>query len=312
MTPQMISLALVLLLTGFADAREPWQLGHGPFVTASDVTAHNKFPQDIADIRTALAGDKPDWPAAIALYAYGKHFRAHSLGRFADNYNGRLDAYLPAAAKHFGSASFQNAFLFSALANTGRFSRASEAERKAALDAGMTALMINYARYEFGEAGRKAKAATPNWSLENGAPKNWNEVFAFYYGPEGKHSVFEALNTLPEGERLNNRILSVLAAGQTDLVAQKWAPEAAANLASALDAASIAFLRDALKKAAAGSEAALAVERARAAGFWLAASDALLRADAQRAPAIEKAFTGNPDKAAIQAAIDALVGLPGE
>lgn len=312
MPARILVLALTLLLPLSAEAREPWQIGHGPFLTASDVTAHNKFPQDMADIRALLAGDKPDWPAALALYAYGRHFKAHSVGRFADNYNGRLDRYLAASARHYGSASFQNAFLFSALANTGRFARSSAAERRTALDAGMSALLINYARYELGEADRKAKDAKPNWSLQNGAPKNWNEVFAFYYGPDGKHGAFEAVAALPNGEKLNARILNALAKGQPDLVAQKWAPEAATELAAALDAASIALFRDALAKAASATDGELAVARARAAGFWLAAADPVIRVDAARATAIDKAFAGTPDRAAIRTALDALAAVPGE
>ena len=312
MTPRLFALALILLLPASAGAREPWQIGHGPFLTASDVTAHNKFPQDMADIRALLAGDKPDWPAALALFTYGKHFRAHSVARFADNYNGRLDAYLAAASKHYGTPSFQHLFLFAAIGHTGRFARASEAERKAALDAGMTALLINYARYELGESERKAKMEKPNWSLENGSPKNWNEVFAFYYGPGGKHGAFEAIASLPNGEKLNTRILHALAKGQTDLVAQKWAPEAAAELRAALDAASIALFRDALAKAANAPEKELAIVRARAAGFWLGAVDAVLRADAARASVIDKAFAGAPNTAALKAALETLGALPGE
>lgn len=312
MTARLLALALLLLAPLAAHAREPWQIGHGPFVTASDVTAHNKFPQDMADIRAALSGGKPDWNAALVLYTYGKHFRAHSVARFADNYNGRLDAYLAAAAKHYGNASFQNAFLFSAIGDTGRFARQPAAVRIAALDAGMTALLFNYARYELGESERKAKLEKPNWSLENGTPKNWNEVFAFYYGPDGKHGAFEAVATLPHGEKLNARILNALAKGQTDLVAQKWAPEAAAELRAALDAASVALFRDALTKAASASEAELPVARARAAGFWLGAVDAVLRADTTRASVIDKAFAGLPNLAAIKAASEALGTLPGE
>ena len=312
MPARLLALALLLLTPLAAQAREPWQIGHGPFVTASNVTAHNKFAQDMADIRALLSGDKPDWPAALALFTYGKHFRAHSVARFADNYNGRLDAYLSAAAKHYGSASFQNAFLFAAIGSTGRFARASAAERIAALDAGMSALLINYARYELGEAERKAKMENPNWSLENGSPKNWSEVFAFYYGPDGKHGAFEAIAKLPNGEKLNARILNALAKGQTDLVAQKWAPEAKVELAAALDAASIALFRDALTKAANASETELLVARARAAGFWLGAVDAVVRADAASATTIDKAFAGAPNPAAIKAAAEALGTLPGE
>ncbi|HRF08010.1 MAG TPA: hypothetical protein PL193_05100 [Xanthobacteraceae bacterium] len=308
----LLALALLVLAPLSAEAREPWQIGHGPYLTASDVTAHNKFPQDIADIRAALSGEKPDWSAALVLFTYGKHFKAHSVARFADNYNGRLEQYLKAATAHYFSPSFQNAFLFAAIGNTGRFARATEAERIAALDTGMTALLLNYMRYELGEAERKARMDTPNWSLGNGAPKNWNEVFAFYYGPDGKHGAFEAIAKLPNGEKLNTRILNALAKGQPDLVERKWAPQAAAELRAAIDAASLALFREALKHAAAAPEAELPVARARAAGFWLAAVDAVMRADPHRVTAIEKALSGTTEPGALRAAVSGLGTFPGE
>jgi hypothetical protein len=306
-------LAFALLFAPLAaNAKEPWQIGHGPFLTASDVTAHTKFPQDMADIRALLTSEKPDWNAALVLFTYGKHFRAHSVARFADNYNGRLDAYLAAAAKFYNSASFQNAFLFAAIGNTGRFARAPAAVRIAALDTGMTALLINYARYELGESERKARMEKPNWSLENGSPKNWNEVFAFYYGPEGKHGAFEAIAKLPNGEKLNARILEALAKGQTDLVAQKWAPEAHTELIAALDAASIALFRDAAAKLASANQAELPLARARAQGFWLGAVDAVLRIDPGRAGFIETGLVSPLTPVTAKALADALNGLPGE
>lgn len=296
-----------------AIAKEPWQLGHGPFLTAADVREHNQLGQDLADIRAALAGEKTDWPAALALYAYGKNFKAHSVGGFADNYNGRLGAYLPNASKHFGTPSFQNAFLFSALARTGRFARTTDAERKAALDAGLTAVILNWCRYELGESERKANKMTPpNWALTNGSPKNWNEIFAFYYGPGGRHAAFEALRAIDGGTKINDRLFAALAEGQADLVKEKWAPDAARKVAAAVDAGSIALLRDALKKGENAADAELALAQARAAGFWLAASEAVAAADAGKLKAVETALSGKPDKAAFRAALGALEGLGGD
>jgi hypothetical protein len=313
MRPAAVALVACSALLSAAEAREPWQLGHGPFVTAADVTAHNKFPLDMAEIRAFLASDKPDWPAALSLYAYGKHFKAHSVGRFADNYNGRLEIYLPASSRYFGSPSFQNAVLFSALAGTGPFARASEAQRRAILDAGMTALIINYARYELGEAERKAKDEKPNWSLQNGSPKNWNEVFAFYFGPEGRHAAFAVVAKLPAGDMLNSRILDALATGQSDLIERKWAPEAARALGAALDAASLALLRDALEQAsAAANPDAATLAQARAAGFWLAAAEPVLRIRGpESARAVTAAFTGPKNAEALHKALALLAEIPG-
>jgi hypothetical protein len=301
--------SIVLLSTAFA--KEPWQLGHGPFTTAADVREHNLFGQDLADIRAALSGPKADWPAALALYTYGKNFKVHSVGRFADDYNGRLSTYLPAATKHFGSPSYQNAFLFSALAGTGRFARASELERSAALDAGMTALVLNWGRYELGESERKANKMTPpNWALTNGSPKNWNEIFAFHYGPEGRHAAFEALEKIEGGSAINNRLLAALDEGQRDLVAQKWSPAAARKISASLNAASLALLRDALAKGDGAPDDQLAVTQARAAGYWLAASETISALAPDKLKTVETAISGKPDRAAFKAASAALEGIP--
>ena len=303
--------ATPILFAASADARESWQLGHGPFTTAADVRPHNRLGQDLADIRAPLAGEKRDWPAALNLYAFGKNFPNHSVAGFADNYNGRLSTYLANAAKHFGSPSYQNHFLLSALAGTGRFARVPENIRHAAVDAGLIAVVLNWCRYELGESERKAtKMNPPNWALTNGSPKNWNEIFAFYYGPEGQHSAFEALAAI-EGGKINDRLLTALAEGQEDLVKQEWTPEAARKVAATLDAAGIALLREELKRAEEAADTDFAVHQARAAGYWLAASETVAAADPEKLKTVEAALSGKPDKAAFKAALDALEGLGG-
>jgi Low iron-inducible periplasmic protein len=311
-TPLVTAASVFFILThaGPASAREPWQLGHGPFVTAADVREHNQLPFDIAALRALIAVDKPDWAGALALYAFGKSFRAHSLGRFADDYNGRLTAHMPAATRHHGAPTFQNAFLFSALAGTGRFAPASERVRRAAIEAGAVALMINWSRYELGEAARKAATAPANWSLQNGAPKNWNEVFAFYWGPDGRHSVFESLAAVDGATAINDRLLAALAEGQAELLAQKWPADAARKLTSSLHAASLSLLRNALAGTSGASDQELAVAHARVAGFWLAAVEPVAAVDPARAKTIEATLAGRPSRAALDAVRGALDGLP--
>ena len=314
MHPLAVRLGGILLAASFPlsslEAKEPWQLGHGPFTTAADVREHSRLGQDLAEIRAAIAGEKPDWSSALALYAFGKNFKAHAVGGFADNYNGRLGAYLPNASKHFGNPSYQNAFLFSALASTGRFARTPDDVRRAAIDAGLTAVAINWCRYELGEFERKAnKMNPPNWALTNGSPKNWNEIFAFYYGPEGRHAAFEAIGKIDGGSEINDRLLTALAEGQEELVKEKWPPDAARKVAAALDAGSIALLRDALKKGESAADGELALAQARAAGFWLAASETVAASDSEKLKAVEAALSGKPDRDAFKAALGVLEGF---
>lgn len=308
--PSGIHLALVgaLLTAAPALAIEDWQLSHGPFVTAADVRAHNKMPLDIAEIDSALALTPPGWPQALERYAFGKNFANHSLAKFADDYNGRLGAHLPVSSGHFGSPSFQNEALFAAIAGTGRFAGASEAERAAFVDTGLVALALNWSRYELGESARKAAANPPNWSLQNGSPKNWNEIFAFYYGPEGRHSVYEAVAALEGGGAINDRLFAVLAEGQADVADGRWAPEAAAKVKTALNEAGMALLADAMRAVDSADEEGLAKARGRIGGYWLAAAEAAA-ADPEVAAKIEVAFAGKPERGTLQTAAKALAAI---
>ena len=297
-----VVICAAMLVGGGALAREPWQLSAGPFTTAADVREHSRAVLDWRDLRDLVSRTEPDWPAALQLYAYGRHFKNHSLGIVADNYNGRLAAVLPRASVHFGTPSFQTLHWTAALMKTGPFRQAPDAERLAFLSGAAPALMLNWSRYELGEADRKAKAATPNWALTNGSPKNWNEIFAFYVGHEGKDSVHEILQATPEGARINERLLAALAAGQEALVKQTWPQAEADRVRSLLDQASLLLLRQALE----GSDPALA--RRRAAGAWLAAAEPAL-ASQEATKAVAAALAGGPDGQALAAAASSLGSL---
>lgn len=296
--PLAALLAAALALAASALAQEDWQLAHGPFVTASDVRAHNALGADIAEITAALAAPEPDFTAALTLYAFGKNFpwrdRTHSLGRFGDDYNGKIAAVLPASTAHFGSPSFQAEFMFAALAGTSRFQDAEPAERVAAAEGGALATVINWTRFELAEAQSKATAAEPNWSLENGSPKNWNEIFAFHFGPGGANSVHAALEASPEGADINAALYDALTSGQERIVAEAWAPDEAAEVAAILDRGAVLLLAAELDAAAMSDGAARETARARAAGLWRAAAEAVLRRDSEAAAIFEAASSARP------------------
>lgn len=297
-----VAVVVGMLSAGLAAAREPWQLSAGPFTTAADVTEHSRAVLDWRDLRALVGKPEPDWPAALQLYAAGRHFKNHSLGIVADNYNGRLAGVLPRSSAHFGTPSFQVLAWTGALMKTGGFRQASDAERVAFLDGAAPALMLNWARYELGEADRKAKTATPNWALTNGAPKNWNEIFAFHVGHEGRDSPYALLQATPEGARINERLLAALAAGQEVLVRQSWPQAEADKVRAILDQASLLLLRQALER----SDPALA--RRRAAGAWLAGAEPTL-AHPEAAKAVAGALSGAADGAALASAASTIGAL---
>lgn len=293
-----VAVSALIALGGASKALADWKLSEGPFTTASDVTAHNRMPLDVKEVNDAVGAG--DWVAALVKFGFGGNFANHSLAKFTDDYNGRLTTHVATASAHFGTPSFQNHALFAALAGSGRFAGTSPEARAAFVDAGLVSVVINWSRYELGESARKAKLAEPNWSLQNGSPKNWNEIFAFYWGPEGRHSAFERVAAQDGGE-INDRLLAALADGQEELVAEKWAGEAADMVDGILDEASVLLFSRALAAALEADEAGLEVARAAAAGYWLAAADALA-GDAALANAVEEALAGNPDNAKIEAA----------
>ncbi len=290
-----VTLVAPLVLTTPASAMEEWQIGAGPFVSASDVRNHNKMPLDVAGVNEHLAGETPDWQGALVLFAFGENFANHSLAKFTDNYNGRLSSHLPDATALHGTPSYANHALAAALSGTGPFAGAEPAVRRAFVEAGLQAVVLNWSRYELGESQRKGTMAEPNWSLENGSPKNWNEIFAFYWGPDGQHSAFATVEAVAGGPEVNAALFEALADGQEVLLTDTWAEVDAARVDAILDRASLLLLSDALDQAVASDDAGLAVAQAKAAGYWLAASDAL-GGDATTARAIAAALTAAPDR----------------
>lgn len=292
-----------LLLAAPALAGEDWQLEHGPFLTAADVRPHNMIGQDRADILALLAGEAPDWAGALTLYVWGANFawqnRTHSLGRFADNYNGLMPQVLPASVAHWGDPSFAQRPVVSALAETGPFNRVEPAQRIAFVEGATLATILNWARFELHVARTKALAAAPNWALTNGSPKNWNEIFAFYHGPGGQHSLHAAMTAAPGGAAIADALYHVLAAGQAHLLAERWAEDEAREAARLLDATALTLFHEALVAAEANADPA-ALMRAR--GLWLAAAEPVLTADPAAAAEIEAALAGDAALIAFAAA----------
>lgn len=304
-------------------ALEDWQLSHRGFVTASDVRNHNALPQDRGDLLAALQATPPDYRSALEIYAFGKHFpwrgKTHSLGRFADDYNGAMPAILPHSVAHWGNPSFQVGPVFSALAGTAGFQGMEDSLRIAMVEAGTLATIINWTRFELATSERKALAPEPNWSLKNGSPKNWNEIFAFHWGPEGLHSVHAALESVPGGGEVNAALYRTLAEGQVHLLEQHWAPVEAAAVAQLLDEGSLRLFHAALDSIESASDDPA---RARAAvyarGLWLAAAEPMLRLLPEEIDSIATAFagSGDPDSvpfatAAVEKALEQIVAGSG-
>lgn len=292
------------------DARlEAWQLSYGGFVTASDVRNHNALPQDRADLLASLQATPPGYRDALEIYTFGKHFpwrrHTHSLGRFADDYNGTMLLVVPLSVTHWGNPSFQVGPVYSALAGTAGFQGAEDDLRVAMIDGGTLATIVNWTRFELAMSERKALASEPNWSLQNGSPKNWNEIFAFHWGPSGLHSVHEALESVSGGGEVNAALYRTLAEGQVHLLEQRWAPDEAATVSALLDQGSLRLLHAALiDLESAPSDGARARAAVYARGLWLAAAEPILKFAPEAVDSIKSTLAGSGDPDSVPFALE--------
>ncbi len=296
------------------------------FTTASDVRPHNRISLDIAEINQALSSFPPDYEAALTRYAFGRHFNwrdsAHSLAFFADDYQGRMERTLPGAVAMGLDPTFQHQFMTSALMGTGAFvgsgSRRSlsDAARISAAQSGILAVMLNWCRLEWSQASIRGPE-NGNWSLQNGSPKNWSELFAFWYGVDGENSLHEEMTRIAERfelpEHPTRLITGPLATGQEVILTETWPEQEAQDVRNALDLAALLLMLDRVADldaaVAAGGDTALAAQW-HIRGVWLAALDPFGRADAEAALVMHEMITNSeefPNAETLRAAIDQVI-----
>ena len=308
------------------------ELSADGYTTVSDVTIHNKVPADIDEIKKLMAESKVDWKKVQVMYEKGKHSvksdgSIRTLNGFASS-PGNFSKYSPDAVAYFKDkgicqlspvdgfkcteGKFVDEFIESyAINGTGPFKGASDAQRAAAVKAGLLVLMSYWVRLEFGKALAKVKDG--NLEPLKGAPHNWDEAMAFYWGPEGKHSLYEAADNLSKkynlSESVNKAFFKALVDGLKEMTEKKAAPTAATAagtkqlhrlfLLGALDAAKqIDEAKDADAKDAA---------RWRGFGYWLGVGDIVAKADGDAAKAFQDVFyTKKTDKDTFKAIQEAI------
>jgi hypothetical protein len=207
----------------------------------------------------------------------------------------------------FGDATFQKDFLFSALAGTRQFQGAPDDVRRAAFEAGAVAAVANWTRFELVMAETKALAEEPNWALTNGSPNNWNEIFAFHWGPKGQHSVYEARDQRRRGEERGPA--GGARRGPGAAPARGMARRDGGRGGGAPRPGTLLLLHDALARAADAPGSELDAAQAAATGTWLAGAEPVLAADPALADRIRAALTGPPDPFALEDACDGVAAL---
>lgn len=309
------------------------------YTSYSDVTTHNKVPQDIGDIKELLKAGSVDWTKVQELYEKGKHSvksdgSVRTLNGFASKPDNFIK-YSPDAVAYFkdkgicqlapvtGFKCTEGKYVDElvesyAIKGTGPFEKASDAVRGAVVKSGLLALMSYWVRLEFGKAIAKVKAG--NADLEKGGPHNWDEAFAFYWGPEGKHSLYTLAADLSSKYKLatsiNADFFKALIDGQKKMKDEQAAPEEATKAGNKqLIRLFVLAAIDAAKELdAAGDDAAKDVARWKGFGYWTAMGHAVAKADASAGEAFmnvffKKTVTKDHAKAIQDAVKKALSGL---
>lgn len=275
------------------------------FKVVSNVMDHNKLPQDIGDIVDILAKEPTAYAKIKDLYVKGKNSvksdgSVRTLNGFAsvaDNFT----KYAPKAVAYFaGNGKFlDDALETGAIDGKGEFEKASDAARAAFLHKGLLALITYWLRLEFGKALELSEQK--NFDAAKGAPHNWDEAFAYYWGPAGKHSLYQMASEISSKyqltESINKVFFAQLIAGQKKLIEEKASPTA--NIDAAVKQLYRLFLLGLLDAAnqidLAGTDTAKkAVAQAAGRGCWYAVADIIAEADKEADAKIKAVFSGEP------------------
>lgn len=278
------------------------------YKTVSDVVSHSMVGQDIEDIKTLLATSPKDYAGAEKIYKDGKNSSKGTSFRTIASFSqtaANFDTYAPDAVKFFGGAKFiDNLVYVGAIEGGGAFAQATDGVRAATIVHGILALMTYWVRLEFAKALEKVKAN--NYEKSEGAPHNWDEGFAYYWGNKGKGSLYAFAAGLSEkyklAESINREFMEQMVAGLAkQTAATPSSPEAEIkNATLQLRRLMLLGILDAASQIDANSDVA-AKQVAQAVGFalWHGVGDFVATAGKDVETAFKDVLTGQPkDKSA--------------
>lgn len=155
----------------------------GGYQYASNVDAHRLVVEDICAINDLLNADEIDFDAIAELYEEGQNSvssdgSVRSIGGFAsseDRNHGLRDYY--------GIPTPLDDFVDAALEGTGPFEGESAPVRRQGVQKGIqNQVMVAWMVHELNSA--LDKAADEEFDPAEGAPHNWDEAWAFYFGAD--------------------------------------------------------------------------------------------------------------------------------
>jgi hypothetical protein len=203
----------------------------GGYQPVSDVGQHAKMSLDVCEINRLLDARPVDFAGVAAVYRNGKFSDEsegvkRTLGKFASESRaaedtlGRYERYL--------GVGWLNAFVGDAIDGVGAFAGASEAVRREAVRIGVRdQIMVAWALHELDSAVDKAGKAS--FTKKSGAPHNWDEVWAYYYGEKPECSPFATAQASEQGfgvGTLITRRLELFAKDGLKALVDKKAPAA--------------------------------------------------------------------------------------
>lgn len=200
-------------------AVEPEFLSARGYAAVSSVNDHNDLPKDLRDIFGLLQASPPDFSGVAEIYRKGKNSVKSSgsvrkIAGFVDGVDAKkpeknFSSLLPETADYFQNPGFLATWLEAAIEGKDRFAGKSDAIRVAAIQEGLRVTMAYWVRFELRYSEYKGLAG--NFACPKGAPHNWDEGFAFYYGPQGRYSLYEFAEDMaklqPQAKKVNRRVL---------------------------------------------------------------------------------------------------------
>jgi hypothetical protein len=300
---------LLLLVSAWSNAMTP-SAELGGYKPVSDVAQHARMSLDICDIGTLLEARPIDYASIGTLYRDGRHSTEgdgskRTLAEFARG-SRATEHLLSRYERHFGS-SWIDGFARSALEGTGSFTGEADHVRQQTIRiATRDQVLVGWAFHELDAAVDKAMKG--NFAIDTGAPHNWDEVRAYYYGvkPEcSSHATAEERGReFGTKSAVSERILTAMNQGLKALLAHD-AGAAARARDEIVRNILITYIQSAIKSAT-HVDAAIREGKKDAARAWQAAGLAYFRV-------IEPLVAGaNPRSARAVSAVFDLTKAPGE
>jgi len=164
----------------------------------SNVDKQNDLPYDLQQIAFLLDtfSERPpevSYATILVIYEGTGVFTPLSFADFADgtdpvNPVKSFQNIFPGPVEYFGNENFLDIYIRGAITGTGRFEDSNDNVRSAAIISGLYSLLTYFVRFELKFSEIKANAS--NFGCTKGAPHNFDEAIAFFYGPRGQSSLF--------------------------------------------------------------------------------------------------------------------------